>query len=788
MDSFAEAIYRVLTDLSQTREEVETIVIPNGRRRLPYEEFIRHYNLPISSSYTISQMRSRIREILSQEGYSNSPGGGPDIYQRKRRIPAQLPNRIPLSTFQSPEQMVNFINDYSLERYTDVGLNQYLIEQGYFYSPLEQALIRSSSSEPVGKSLADLITNDTIIQTISSPDMITLRQEDIRALCIDRFALQKLIDGSQTLDQLFERLHIDPGAGKVILIAFLLPTLSTSRLHGISQMNSPLKDIRKKLLEKISLQPRTYPQRDQFPNQDQIPFDLELALLEGFDISQNSNLLAKLATLVNLRTKGKYVLYWASLLRLYPDLAKGFFHLIGETRALVSQSTASLFYENMNRVEEIYFYLVGYPLILQENIVRKKNLESLPAIYARVLVQIYQTRDIREILDQEQSPLEPYLFAVRGIQPNQIRIFAPQVGMKIPSNVDNPRNYFLDNLARYGDVVGRAPNVPPLEDVLTANIQTIEEFAEAVAIYTDQELIDGASYDGTYNSRTTLIKRIYDLREGDHFFLLNRLRESRTINTETMLLEMLTELPTPYLAYGNIFRYRIYSFEELNTAWHEEGEVLNFRHPENPNQNFTIEDLDSFRIVAPSVMEQNNQLSEIVIRLLDKIDRGIVLRGNHDRQTDDFKNFLSRASESLRDKAKGLFMKIFYTGMYMRRWKGPGNPYPHLEEETLERFDPEPQTVLLLAQISETLEELRQTSESREFLWLFNELRTIRIEADSYSYIPERLINILTTSAEGTYCIRMASLGLVLSGYFYSLTFFQTRLPNVFFSRMVPIQ
>ena len=89
--------------------------------------------------------------------------------------------------------------------------------------------------------------------------------------------------------------------------------------------------------------------------------------------------------------------------------------------------------QDTNRVEEIYTFLVGYPLTVPEDpeiIARRGKLSALPiSTYGTILRQLYGTRNIEEILQMEPNILEPYIFAMRGLKPAQLPALFAMMGM-----------------------------------------------------------------------------------------------------------------------------------------------------------------------------------------------------------------------------------------------------------------------------------------------------------------------------------------------------------------------
>ena len=112
--------------------------------------------------------------------------------------------------------------------------------------------------------------------------------------------------------------------------------------------------------------------------------------------------------------------------------------------------------------------------------------------------------------------------------------------------------------------------------------------------------------------------------------------------------------------------------------------------------------------------------------------------------------------------------------MYMRKWRGPGHPYPIYEAQTKTLgYDPNDKVTESLIHCHQ---QLVDNSQERKFAWdlpvCFYERATVMNKNVS-------LGQLLEIVGSGGYCIRMASSLLTSSSYRYLLLFFGERIPNV---------
>jgi len=663
METFAQSIYNALVELSNpeirtvsrgdpifnlTQPEVllpTTIVLPGlSNRRAPLMEFFRQYGLRLRNSLTILQMDQDARRILVSLGYYPEPEHR-NVYHRMRplrvisqQVPIEplrgLPEIIPMLALQS-SNATNFALAHGLNGMTTQELQTYLISQGYIYDPTLKALVKMGQSqggpmisqESSLRSIFDFITPEMVVSEIRQPTKVVVSQHDLEALAISRPTLIREIGEIGALDQglwkIQEKYHVNPDTGRFMLVASAINHFNSGQLMSIVQslgiqINTGtgvmLNDIRALLQAKIVLSPRTYDRRLIYPS-GPVPSNLQQALEEGYDIRGNETLMNELAALVRLDVRNRYVRFWAELLRDYPDMARGFFRLLPNSGNNISYRTVTIIYmKEPNTVEEFYTYLVGAPLQIQESpadIERRRRLEALPATYATVLRQLYETRNIDEIMTLTPSPLEAYLVSMPGTRNKQGLIqLANSMGMVIPPDV-NPRDYIKSNMIRYVNVVSRPSVMPPILDVLRQP-GTLREFNNAVKQYSDIELIQAVGYTAPFRNRVELIERIHDMLTETAFFILQAIDLTRVINTETTLFENFNELLPPFIAFGMVFRYRIYSLDELNTAFGNEGDNIRFSVPESPQRQFDSSDLRSLATALNTLSQMRPQLSDTV--------------------------------------------------------------------------------------------------------------------------------------------------------------------------------
>jgi hypothetical protein len=765
----------------------------------------------------------------SNRGGRTSPTGG--AVQT-----TELPDQIPLSTFRTLGSMTDFVRAHGLFGSVDTRrnrevvyqeLNAYLIRRGYVYDRAVEALVRTGA-QGAGpqlqgyQTLSDSLPDEVIVREVQNQTPVIITPAVLQTFAITEEELRQRLGGEwgnleTLLGNVESRLQVEREPALFILVASILDRLNTGTIADIhraigaqeaNRVAAQLNDIRTMLRRRITTQPRSFVQRTVYPSDQVGSRGLQEALIEGYDILNNVRLMTEFAGLLELGISNRFVQYGVQLLRAYPEMAVEFFRMVVRPRNVVSLATVRLMYQaspgppgaalnaqnnqSTNRLEEIYAYLVGFVLIVPEDAVtaqRRVQLNGLTPPYITVLRNMYGTRNVDQVLEMEPNILEPYLFALRGSKPAQIPSLMLRIGMLIPQGTD-PRRYALGNLTRYEQVLRRPVNVPPINELLRNPPVTINRFSEQAGIYTDQELLGASGYVGPYVNRADLLLHVFTLITEIEFFLLNRIDPTRVTNDQTTLLERFDELAPPYLGFGRALQYRIYSLDEVNTAFHvnDNGEI-EFPRPENPREAFTSEELGSFQEVLLQFRERDPTQRTLVLEIEAKIARGILMRTSQDRNTTNVRRALREASQEVRDVVKTIFTNLFYAGMYMRRWRGPGHPYPFQERETLVSLDPQPMAILTLGHVSEGLEQLRNLPGGVNIADLLETLRTVQIQrGQTYTYTGRNLFEYAGIIASGRECIRIGSLYMVTSGYYYLLTFFGEAVPGVDPANLDPIQ
>ena len=270
----------------------------------------------------------------------------------------------------------------------------------------------------------------------------------------------------------------------------------------------------------------------------------------------------------------------------------------------------------------------------------------------------------------------------------------------ILNTIQNPLELYLIQIfeARDDQLPAIAHNIgmiiPKNKDKRQYILQFIHEYRNVVTRndYTDQEIMTYIGYIGEFENRNMLIDQAFRIFNEGGFMVYKTIDRNAAVNVETTLLTPLNEILEPYLVFGTPSSYRVLELEEVL-----EG-------------NYTESQISHLKILLPAIKLINPQLSNVKLNTIK--DDNVI---------------------------KEILYKIFYAGMYLRGWKGPGNPYSSSGSN-------QSKAIFLLQEV------LNQTPQSLKSIPIFDFIDKI---------------------IKGDQCIREASQKLVITANYYINTLFK---------------
>ena len=359
------------------------------------------------------------------------------------------------------------------------------------------------------------------------------------------------------------------------------------------------------------------------------------------------------------------------------------------------------------------------------------------------------------------SPLEPFVLSL-GQRP--IDEIADGVGMIIPPGADK-RTYFRENLTHYKKIFTRRPGLPPptpeqFTQLRTGHVAYLDSF-------TDMELFTSLGVYISYSSRHELINQLIALRTGNSFFI--PLSRQRCTNKQTLLYND-TNDPTLFLiGYGNLMLYLGYEMDELLGSFHYRGEGIHrdfvFLRPENLRSFFHRDELENLRHLIRNYPQ--------TAPLLQRITEGLI---EMRRKTDYDRNLIRQwenVPQASKEKIHQYLHRLFITGMYMRRWDGPGTQYPMQQRQTNRARLPDVDVSRELIECENLLSNM--TGDLKITAKGFHIVEYYGTEVNQTNQTIGHLYDEVRADR---YCIRQASSKFVGTGAYYLNLLFTERIPN----------
>jgi len=361
---------------------------------------------------------------------------------------------------------------------------------------------------------------------------------------------------------------------------------------------------------------------------------------------------------------------------------------------------------------------------------RYRDICLSPPSYQALLQQLAGV-DRLEALRFTPVPHEDLLLALlRGRDPVDL---ARSIGMLIPPHHD-PEAYLLSNFIAYTQALSRP-----------APAQIDWEYIESFHQFTDCELQQQTGARVAYQSRIEHVQNLGSLVTNPGFFIPSApFPWSR--NTQTTLLTPLTDVKEA-IAYGTLRSYLVYEVDELRLAFSSIESSFLFRRPDRPSESFPLGKIQGLYHLLPEGSPLHRQ-----------IGRGLILI---EEQEEESRSFLLGPERPI---LRRWLHVLFETGMYMRRWLGPGHPYPMTATATLIDVDPAILTTVSLDRLEAIREQMSPALQAF----------TLNLPSVEGSTLAEEILSL----RHGDSCIRVSSSTLTNSAHRYLQRFFLEGIPG----------
>lgn len=378
-----------------------------------------------------------------------------------------------------------------------------------------------------------------------------------------------------------------------------------------------------------------------------------------------------------------------------------------------------------------------------------------------IFVHLYNTNNFQVMAGKRKRVIEDVIVRLDDLSDAEVM---NHVGMLVPlSHTRNIRAYIKNNIAEYADVFER--QIRQRETLESLVFRLPNNRLDYLNKLKDQEIMDLMGVYVSYNSRRELVDGMLALFDHhDRFMYPIQRSTARSINATTFMGDPITDTNLFMVCYGKPLSYTTYEVDELYNAFSPDDiGNIEFRDPwgkariGNPG---AFADDDIQRLMK--LLECFPATPEIT-QLLQRLTQGLSQRAQYIEGDATAKAAFNRLHPDEKMAFKEFLMNIFTCGMYMRRWKGPGHPYPIKERETNIKALPDVEVSELLTKHEEYL---KVASNSVKSLYRMLAICTYKKDGNidvGFSKF-DSLWNGVRTNKE---CIRMASIRFVGTGYHY---------------------
>lgn len=399
---------------------------------------------------------------------------------------------------------------------------------------------------------------------------------------------------------------------------------------------------------------------------------------------------------------------------------------------------------------------------------RHETIRKLPTAIKNILYGLYSASNDVQVAKATPHKLEPFIMLATEEHHSQV---IQMLGIVVPITRVDALAYLRDNIIQYRDVATRSPNLK-MQDRLSITLH----FAKCL---TDYELLAVMSAYWVYNSREQLLLRFERLKQTPGWFV--PLKQRWCQNEETTLLTETSDMTTFMVAFGTFALHHCYELGELAAGFHRRDN----HHEDEQGNEVAVADGD-FVFTNPQGAAFNREevmaLRELVTQyrgqedaqtLLDRIDQGLASLIEKTQYDQGLVNMHRQLTTDDKTKIDQWLEQLFFTGMYLRRWQGPGHPYPIRHKETKTNIAPE----VLSTPAIYRLTEIRNSLSSRGQAFV-NDLRVVAFLTDSIVQDRNSIGAMIRQVNNGTYCIRMASSRYVGTGFYYRRLLYHKAVAN----------
>ena len=407
------------------------------------------------------------------------------------------------------------------------------------------------------------------------------------------------------------------------------------------------------------------------------------------------------------------------------------------------------------------------------NVVARRYTALTTHLHANLLDELYDVNGNDDVwINVARSaahPLEPVIMGLDTYTPAQI---ITTFGMAVPlAHAGNLPRYIENNIVSYAKILTRGTLDPlPLDVIPFMQPADIENY---VSKLTDNEIFSNIGVYVPYSNRIELVRNTVQSITRPRFMYPTRRTETRCYNVATVINETeITDATVFMVCYGTALKYHMYELDELTRAFNRDDETraMEFRRPENFRTKFSVQDIEGLRQLLTCFAPTKD-----ITDLMTRIDEGLIDAREKIAFDDTARAQMQRFDKPTCDMIQQYLRQVFATGMYMRRWQGPGYPFPLKNEDTRTQKEPDAKVT---EQLGIGIELLKQMG---------NPARNFCLNLKICEYNGQGNLDHGQATFEGewdavikgTQCIRMASSKFVGTGYHYLRALFRETIPGM---------
>jgi len=338
---------------------------------------------------------------------------------------------------------------------------------------------------------------------------------------------------------------------------------------------------------------------------------------------------------------------------------------------------------------------------------------------------------------------------------------------------DNQQRYVHDNIVAYNQfIVGRTNGIVPRHPIEALIYMQRRQLVEYFNQLTDKEIFNTMGVYIPYRSRRSLIDAIVNSISQNRFMYPLLRTKTRSINDTTLMATEIVDIDTFMVCYGTPLKYHTYEIIELLNAFHRsnDGNAIGFRRPENPKTYFNEEDINGL-LELLKCFHRTQEITD----LIGRIEEGLIDAKEAITFDITARMQLDTFDKPNRELIREYLHSIFITGMYMRRWQGPGHPYPLASADTRTKKEPDIEVSDGLNRGKSLLD--RMSKPARSFCF---KLKICQYgKGGSIEHGTEEFKGEWDNVWSGTQCIRMASTKFIGTAYHFLRALYKETIPGL---------